>query len=306
MIASRWSTVGALLGVAMTGSCTEVGGSGSSQGELGYGSFRWQCAGAGDITCVEGRVTGFPTKVALGSEVEMSFGLGSSVPVRTGWLELAGSSRARELSRSSNPSYDYIPDCDLDYDFDCDPVGATARYQAQESGLVSVLGLADDGTVADFVTLSIAPATSLAVVRADAYDGDVVTHGDVGATIDLRVEPYASGQLLVGHLDYSWVSLEPSVAAFVSTEGHLATLELRQAGTAYVQVQGGGREDTIAIEVLSSNDGPERRPPGGDSADETEGGTTDAGTDTASGSDSGTATGETSTETGTGSTGGMQ
>ena len=213
-----------------------------------------------------------------------------------------------------SPSYDYIPDCDLDYDLDCDPIGATARYQAQESGLVSVLGLAEDGTVADFVTLSISSVTSLAVVRscsgssscgADVNDGDVVTHGDVGETIALRVEPYAEGELLMGDLDYSWVSLDPSVAALTSTEGHLATLELRQTGTAYVQVQGGGREDTIALQVLLSDDGPQRRPPAG--GGETEGGTADGGTDTdgasGSASDSG---GGTDTSMGTGSTGGMQ
>lgn len=318
MIGSRWLALVALAGVVTATGCSDEGGS-TLSGELGYASFRWLCAGDGDVACVEGRVEGFPPDVALSSTFEIGVRLAESVPVRTGSLRLAGSSRATQVSsgwvtEDYDYGYDYDSDTDYDYGYDRTQPEASGTFTANEEGEVSVLGLADDDTVADYATVSIRQVTSLAVVRAcdgdpecdvDEHDGDVVSRMNVGEVVKLRVEPYASGALLAGHLEYQWASLEPEVAEISSAGGNLIRLTARRSGTAYIEVEGGGHQDTVAVEVLTSG-GPQRRPPDpGGTGGETD---TDMGTDTDTGTDADTGTGSgTDTDAGTGTTtGGMQ
>lgn len=296
----RWTRVGALLGVALATACSDRGADGGvGSGDLGFATFRWECAGAGDVACVPEQVAGFPRGVAVGASFEASFVLDDDLPrpIEPGRLELAGS-KAEELS--SSPGGD-------GYDG-----SARARFTAREAGEVTLMAMASDDTVADHVTLSLRPVSSLAVVRDcrsrscdEGVDGGAVGSASAGERIDVRAEPYGDGVLLVGDLDYTWESLTPELAEVSISDGHVATLELSGEGTAYVRVAGGGAEDTVAIEVVS--DGPHRRRPG-DSAGT--GTSTDAGSETGSGSESNSETGtggETATETGTGSTtGGMQ
>lgn len=308
-----------LLGVAMAAGCRDDDDGGGGRGELGYASFRWGCAGEGDVACVDERVRGFGNEVALGSVFEVGFGLASHVPVDAGGLELAGGSRASAPSNhpASHPYANGYGHDGCDYDYD-DPAcgysfGGTGSFSADETGQVTLLALADDGTVADFVTLWITTVSSLAIVRdcqdeSCEADGDVVATAEVGEDLALRVEPYRGGELLVGHLDYAFRSLDPEVAQISAQQGHRATVQLLRAGTAFVQVEGGGRTDTVAITVVS--EGPQRRRPDGPGDDD--GSTGGSGTDTGTATDEGSGTEtdtdtetDTGTETGT-STGGMQ
>jgi len=292
--------MGAGLTVALMAACSDDGGGGPSRGDLGFAEFRWQCAGPGDVACVPDRLAGFPRGVAVGASVEASFVLGAEVPseLEAGWIELVGPKVELLSSASGDASYDY--------DGGLEP---SARLQAHEDGEATLLAMAQDETVADYATLSLRSVTSLAVVRDcqsrecyDAVDGEVVGSVSTGREIDVRVEPYGEGLLLVGHIDYAWESLTPDVATVVAGDGNVATLDLLREGTAYVQVTGGGAQDTVAIEVMSA--GPHRRPPGsGDTGTETGTGTgTDTGTETETGTDTGT-----DTDAGTGTTtGGTQ
>ena len=300
--------MGVGLGVALSAGCRDDGGGGSS-GTLGYADFRWQCAGPGDVMCASGRADGFPRTVALGSEFELGFVL-VGVPSRVdpGWIELAGSSRAALLSSNRY-------DDGHGYGDDPEPE-PTATLRADEVGSISLLALAQDETVADFVTLSIRPVTSLAVVLdcpddVCEGDGEVVEEGRAGTSVALRVEPYGDGELLVGTLEYEWSSLDPEVAELGGDPtGNQARLYLRREGTAYVRVRTGDVEDTVAVTVTSNGPRRTRPGPGGgetetDTDTDTDGHTDSTGT-TGSGTDTDAST-DTDTDAGTGtSTGGMQ
>lgn len=296
-----WMRLGAGLALALLCGCEGGSGGGRGDGELGFATFRWECAGPGDLACITERVESFPRGVALGSTFELSYTLHGHVPVDAGWIEQVGSTHAQELSSSGNYEGDY------DYGVEIEP---RASYLAQAAGDLTLLALAQDDTVADFITLSIEPVTSLALVRdcrsrscSGESDGDAVGAVLMGSTIDVRAEPFGGGTRLVGDIDYAWESLTPEIAALVQTDGNVATLELLAPGIAYLRVQGVDLEDTVAIEVTSNvmSEGPHRRPPSG----ETEGGSTD-GTGTESGTSGGTDTDPgTGTSTGTGTTGGM-
>lgn len=299
----RWIEVGALLGVALAAACSDDGGGGSpAHGDLGYATFRWECAGPGDIACLPEKVEGFPRTVALGARFEASFVLDDSVPIQleAGRLDLVGPKAS--LVSSTEGGYDYEGS-----------VGPSATLSALEAGQITLRAMAQDDSVADYVTLSLLPVTSLAVVRdcivegcSDGIDGGAVGPVIVGEDIGLRAEPYGDGALLVGSLDYGWESLSPEVATVGSDGGHRATLEPLREGTAFVRVTAGEVEDTVAIMVVSN--GPHRRP-GSDGMD-TDGTDTD-GPDTGdTGTASGTGTGSdtdpgTDTDAGT-TTGGMQ
>jgi hypothetical protein len=292
---------GALLGVVLATGCRDAGG-GGSYGALGFATFRWECAGEGDAACAATDVAGLAGGVALGSTFAVSFVLNDEVPreVEAGWLELVGSSRAQELSSSNGSSYD-------DYDGLRSPSGS---FRASAEGQVTMMAFAQDDTVADYTTVWIQPVTSLGVVRdcrtrtcVNASDGEALGSVIAGQIIDVRVEAYGDAELLVGAIDYTWESLTPEVAAVVEGGGPVVGLDLLAEGTAYLRVQGGGLEDTVAITVITN--GPHRRRPG-ESEGETEGSGTDTGTGTESGTDTGTDTGtETDAATGT-TTGGMQ
>jgi hypothetical protein len=300
----RWTTrLGALLGVALATACSDRGADGGvGSGDLGFATFRWECAGAGDVACVPEQVAGFPRGVAVGASFEASFVLDDDLPrrIEPGRLELVGP-KAEEVSSSpGGEGYDG---------------SSRARFTTLEAGEVTLMAMASDDTVADHVTLSLRPVSSLAVVRDcrsrscdGAVDGGAVGSVSAGDRIDVRAEPYGNGVLLVGDLDYTWESLTPELAEVTRSDGHVATLELRGEGTAYVRAAGGGAEDTVAIEVVS--DGPHRRRPGESTGSGTDGGSsgsegsgTDAGSE-GSGTDAGSGT---DTDAGTGSTtGGMQ
>lgn len=286
MMGIHW-TRRALLGVVLATACSDDGGSNSSaQGDLGYATFRWECAGSGDVACLSEKVAHFPRTVAVGARFEASFVLDGSVPseVEAGGLELVGPKAS--LVTSTEGGYDYQGEVD-----------PRATFEALEAGPITLRAMAQDGTVADYVGISLQPVTSLAVVRdcvvegcIDASDGGAVGPVLVGSLIDVRAEPYGDGALLVGDLDYGWESLTPEVATVSTDGGHRATLLPMREGTAFVRVTAGGAEDTVAIMVVS--EGPHRRRPG---ADDT-GTDTDTGSDTAADTDAGTASG-----TGTGS-----
>jgi hypothetical protein len=296
----RWTTrVGALLGVALATACSDrEAGGGVGSGDLGFATFRWECAGSGDVACVPEQVAGFPRGVAVGASFEASFVLDDDLPrpLEEGWLALVGP-KAEEVS--SSPGAD-------GYDG-----SSRARFTALEAGEVTLMAMASDETVADHVTLSLRPVSSLAVVRdcrsggcEAEVDGGVVGSASTGERIDVRAEPYGDGVLLVGDLDYTWESLTPELAEVASSYGHVATLELLGEGTAYVRVAGGGAEDTVAITVVS--DGPHRRRPGDSTGPggETEGTSTGTGSESGTTSETGTAS---ETDAGSGSTtGGMQ
>lgn len=292
--------MGALLGVVLTTACSDDGGGGSpAQGDLGYATFRWECAGLGDVACLPEKVEGFPRTVAVGARFAASFELDGSVPreLRAGWLELVGPKAS--LRSSNEGGYDYEGE-----------VAPSATFEALAAGSITLRAMAEDDTVADYVGLSLVPVTSLAVVRdctattcADASDGGAVLSVVVGEEIDVRAEPYGSGALLVGDLDYGWESLAPEVATVGSDGGHRATLHAMQEGTAFLRVTAGGAEDTVAISIVSN--GPHRRRPGDDGSDGSSG--SDSGTAGDSDTGSGTDTDATGTDTGTGTTtGGMQ
>ena len=47
MTKMRWARLGAVLTVALAAACSDDGGGGGpSDGDLGFATFRWQCAGA--------------------------------------------------------------------------------------------------------------------------------------------------------------------------------------------------------------------------------------------------------------------
>ena len=295
-----------MLAVTLAAACSSRGGGGGpSRGDLGFADFRWECAGAGDVACIPDRVAGFPRGVAVGATVEASFVLGDEVPseLEAGWIDLVGPKAELSSSTSGEASYDY----------ESGPA-PRARIHAREEGESTLLAMAHDDTVADYATLWLRPVTSLAVIRHcpegeyhDAVDGDVVGPVSSGREIDVRVEPYGDGVLLVGHVDYVWESLTPDVAEVIASDGHVATLGLLREGTAYVQVAGGGVEDTVAIEVVFG--GPHRQRPEPNGTEGTQTGTstgaeTDAQTDTDSSAGSGTDA-DTDASTGT-TTGGMQ
>jgi hypothetical protein len=307
MIGLRWARIGAALAVGLAAGCSDDGGGGPSSGDLGFATFRWQCAGLGDVACVAERVAGFPRGVAVGASFEASFVLDGNVPreLEAGWIELVGPKAELLSSMSGDEGYDYEGGLE-----------PSARMQAHEQGDVTLMAMAQDETVADYTTLSLRPVTSLAVVRdcrnrdcGGAVDGDAVGSVSTGLELDVRVEPYGEGVLLVGHLEYTWQSLTPDVAAVVSSDGNVVTLDPRREGTAYLQVEGGGVQDTVAIEVVAG--GPHReRPeaadgPGTDTGSDTDTGT---GSDTDTGTGSGSSTGtDADTDAGTGTTtGGTQ
>lgn len=304
MIEIPWMKVGAALALALVGACGDDGGHGRGDGVLGFANFRWKCAGPGDIACIPGRVTDFPRGVALGSTFELSFVLHDEVPVDAGWIEPIGSARTELLSSNGGPvdGYDYGHGTTME---------PRASFLAREGGEITLLAFANDDAVADYVTLTQLSATRLAVVRdcrvSACDDGVEVGSVFVGTTTDLRVEPYAADQLLVGHVDYEWESLTPELLE-LDANGNVVTLEPLRKGTAYVQVRGAGREETVAIEVLSnvSSEGPHRGPLGGTEG-ETEGSTTagsESGSDgTGTGTDTGTDT-DPGTTSGTSTTGG--
>lgn len=305
MMGLHWKRLGRvrmapLLGVVLATACSDDGsGHSPAEGDLGYATFRWECAGPGDIACLPEAVAGFPRTVALGSRFEASFVLDDDVPreVEAGWLDLVGSKA--ELVSSTEGSYDYEG-----------AVGPSATFHASEAGQITIRAMAKDDSVADYVGLSLQPVTSLAVVRdctveaCPTGDGSTVGPVTVGERVDMRAEPYGDGALLVGDLVYGWESLAPEVATVSFDGGHRATLELLREGTAFVRVTGGGVEDTVAIMVVS--EGPHRRRPGADGSgtDTGTGGTGGTASDTGTGSDTGSGT---DTDAGSGTTtGGMQ
>jgi hypothetical protein len=304
----RWARVGAALAVACAAACSDRGeGGGPSDGALGFASFRWLCAGSGDVACVPARVEGFSRKVAVGATFEAGFVFRASVPneLSEGWLVPVGPTVQRQGS--------YGGGYGGGYGYDGSEPEVSASFRALAEGTVTLLAMADDETVADYTVLSLQPVSSLTVVHdcrtracGSGVDGAAPGLVSAGERIDLRAEPYGGGTLLVGHLDYTWESLSPDVAELDSSRGHVATLRAIRAGTASVRVQGGGAEVTVAIVIVS--DGPRRPRPGGSADTETDTGTgTETDTGTQSGTDTGPSTdGEAGTGTDTGTTGGTR
>lgn len=298
--------MGAVLAVVSTAACSDDDGGGPSDGSLGFATFRWQCAGTGDVACVPGRVDDFPRTVAVGASFEAGFVLDERVPneLEPGRIELVGPKAESSGSYGGSYGDSYGDDAHT---------AVSRTFLALEEGEVSLLAMADDETVADYTELSLIPVSSLAVVQdcrarecEAGVDGDAISAVTAGDRIDLRVEPFGGGALLVGDLDYTWESLAPEVAELEVIDGHVATLQGKQAGTAYLRVWGGGVEDTVAIEVVSS--GPHRQRPGGSAGSGSDTGTgtgTDSGTDSGTGTDTEAGT-DTDAGSGSGTTGGTQ
>ncbi len=266
-------------------------------GELGNGTFRWQCVGLDeDPTCGTGS---FPAAVALGSRFDLSFSGGPRLPDDVNVFEVEAVSPTR-LARSDDD------------------------FAAIESGHVSVLARGD-GYGVDFIELDVLPVDTLEIYEFeeaepcnDLYgDGECDTpqqgssERDVALVVDrstkVRARPYHSGVELAGALSYTWENLTPERLELSRVRGGEATFRARDVGTVLVRVTAGEFTQSLTFDVSEAPEPePEPEPEG------TTGGP-DTGSDSSSesGSDSGSESGtgfgsESGSDSGGSTTGGMR
>lgn len=290
MVGKRWSfRARAVIAVVAIVGCEDFGqpSDGNPTGDLGYADFRWRCGGDGDLACLlRGQ---YVRDVALGGVFQLSYGLVNRVPseVDSGPIELAGRNRAR--ARGSD------------------------RFEALESGPVTLIAVSQNDEVIDFTTLQIEPIDDLRLRPADSQpfpelcpefdefgnpsscDPGSVNPGSLefrtGRDVEVRVEPLGfAGQELMGQLGYTWSVAPIEVASLLEADGHEAVIRVEGNGVLEVTVTvTGGLSRTFHYRTVSTgSNGPRRTKPGEDDSGSsgTEGDSGDS-DDSGSGSDTG-------------------
>lgn len=268
-------------------------------GELGHGTFRWDCVDGSDPTCGTGV---FPTAVALGSRFDLEFFKGDELPSELGSVTLESVSPGRLAMEDGD-------------------------FVATRPGDVSVVAMAD-GFAIDFISLQILPVDDLELGQpsssepgpCDDVDHDGVCDGTGGVVRDPAVDLVAGEVItvraramhrwedLAGALPYTWETLTPSVISIGQSSGRSADIIVHGPGTARLVVRAGGYEEVFELQAREAPPEPQE---GSDTGVETEGGGSDesgtSGTDTDAGSESGSGSGtdtDGGSESGSGTTGG--
>jgi hypothetical protein len=204
-------------------------------GELGNGVFSYQCVGDGDAAC-EGLAVGKPLDqpIAVGSRFGLSF-----------QATEGGSARIEPASREL-----------------IEPV-STRRdtFEALRPGAVAMLALRGDRAV-DMLHVLVFDIADLRVDLQSDGSGAMETAITgvtlpVGGSAALLASPRAEdGELLVGHLPYSWSTPDPAIATLAAAPNDNAiVIEGAGQGSTMLTVTVGERSRSITVEVIDAGVG---------------------------------------------------
>jgi|SRR5690606_4534016 len=238
-----------ILGVAALVLCAgcdgEEGPGTGTPGELGDGTFEYQCQNRGDVKCsAADAVDDFelihdirsgldlPRAVAVGA----TFGVRYAGTVRSGGQVMLVTVTAASRSDEVSP-------------------GVFSLAQPVEAAFIAT---ANDGTAVDFAVVTALEAEELSVWHNQREVTSLVLEVDERA--DLTVAPRSgTGTLLAGALRYQWVTTDPSVVTLgrlssdaveseVRNQGDVSILGVNE-GSAVVRIRSGNLESTVRVEV---------------------------------------------------------
>ncbi len=238
-------------------------------GELGNGSFWYDCAGPTDAACPDGfRARTFPTAIAVGASFGLAYGPSNGVG-RSAVIDVS----APDLISSQSGAFRLV-----------------------SPGFVSVLARRS-GRVVDLLHLDGQLVDRAAIVRGGIALNAVEL--ELGESVTLGAEPQSAlGRTLAGSLPYAWSVADASVARLASVaDDNRVLLEAEALGETEVRVVvGDGIEATVSISVVEP---PEPEGPFRDSSAEPTSSGTAADTDTDTDGDTDTDLGSTGSSTDT-------
>lgn len=201
-------------------------GDGTVEGDLGVGSFRYLCLGAGDAACDQAgpSTEGLSLGIAVGAELNLSF-LQKDRDKPTGVIFPASPERMEITTRG---------------------------FRALRPGGVAMLvRTVDGGGVLDFTHLTLVTPVKLVVASPSEAKGGTMSLG-FGAERTIEVFPVdAQGNKLAGAFDYAWTSDAPNVVEVRDPQAaRRATIAVREAGTAHVQVVAQGIAEALDLTVV--------------------------------------------------------
>lgn len=199
----------------------------STPGELGAGSFTYECEQEGyDPACADSfsNQQTVPAKVAVDAPFEVTFyaGSGGDEP-----------GTASVIAASSEMIF-----------------GSSAGFTFQKPGHGAILARESSGTVIDFLHLQALPVDHLDL-RAGGQAASGTLQMEVGDSLLLTAEPEdAQGDILSGALTYTWSSNGDIVDLDVQDYSiNQVELVANAEGTVQVTVSAAGRAETIQVVV---------------------------------------------------------
>ncbi len=283
-----------MVGALLSGGCAnDFGGSpGAARGELGLATFEWRCSGPGDNACSQETFIG---AAARGAEFRIRATPAGSLPskVKADVVATAGADLVTRLSTEGPYTESNAVD---------------ANFLAEQEGTLTLMLLSQRDEVIDYTHVRVAEVDHLTLRRLCADPGPVEPSGDEmstdsdgdasgtvrltpGGVIMVRAEPRDStGLELVGQLEYTWESTDPTVASLSAQDGNEIRLETHKVGDVEIVVTAGGVEGRFWFQARGRSEGPKRRRPGEDTGG-TSDGTTGTGGTTGSDTDASTSGG---------------
>lgn len=257
-----------------------------TSGELGLGTFRWNCLTSADPTCGTGV---FPALVARDGYFGLEFFPSDDLPSEIVFDSIQPVSPSR--------------------------VTAATAFQGTGEGTISFVAWSRRSVI-DFVTVSIVSVDRLTLsLQQESPPGESSCGflycvdipgpppdegGDValfaGGVADVQAMPYSIGTRLAGALSYEWESLSPDLLVVEPGRDRDARLTALSEGLARLAIRAGGHEEIV--EVFIADLPPPRRTMSDE--DSTSGSDSDSGSDSGSGSDTDSDTDESGSGSGTG------
>lgn len=215
------------VGLAAAFTMAVIGCVPSTPGELGAGSFTYECEQEGyDPACADSfsNQHTVPAKVAVEAPFEVTFYAtsGSDEPGTASVVAASG-----EMISGSN-----------------------ARFTFVKPGFGAILARESSGTIIDFLHIQALPVDHLGL-RAGGKDVSDTLQMDVGDSLLVTAEPEdAQGAILSGALEYTWSATEDIVSLDVQDYSpNQVELVANAEGTVQVTVSAAGRAQTIQLVI---------------------------------------------------------